>query len=545
MIHQGDSNRKAAFIVFLIFLFLAFIQCYKAAAGSSWGYDIDNYRDMANIETILAGNYGQDPSYIGEYWWFNPLIFWIEAWLVKITHLPVLVVLTRSGILLNIFGPICFFFMMRKLFNSSIAIAALTGFLFFTANDLPGWAVATYSPWVFAATFTQAIFYLNIIVLYNCCKTEKVSSFVLFGITTGICFLSHTAPTLISILIMLIITIEKFIDCLKQKNYNELFKLIRYRMVAALLFIIASLPLTYYIIGKYNLNMVNTITYEYTHPLFPLYKTWILIKMNLSVSLIVAFIGFIYFLFRFPYGLNRKIILYFFLICIGMYMHSSAVAFIAAKYNIHLFGTVPMHHYFYYLKTVQAIMFGFGLYFIFFEGLPWVVKKVNLTFLKNILSYKNSFIAGLIIIVLINYPSYSNRKDFHEIDSMVVNMNKDPWRFEAYSWIKANSDINDVFLCARDLTDVPVLAAGRKMVAVSLTFSNAYLDYNKRHADRDFLLQSLRSGKDSLAENLLDQYKVKFLLLRNNQVDSSSYINSYFSELVYRNSGLSIYKRNL
>ncbi len=538
-----NSDNRISFFIFCFFLLLAFIQCYKSVLPYSWGYDIDNYRDMANIETILSGNYGKDPSYLNEYLWYNPLIYWMESLIVKITGLPVNLVITKCGVYLNFLSPVLFFVMLRYFFNSTIALAATAAYLFFTANNLPGWAVATYSPWVFAATLTQPVFYYGMVVLHKACVKESLSSMLWFGFITGFCFLGHTAPTIILLLIMLILTLQKLISQVKLKQFKEMRKLILTRAGAAIVFIITSLPLTYYIIGKYNLDLVNKITYEYINPLFAVHNFFILIQKNLSVSLFISIVGLIYFIFGWKKNLKEKMIFYWLIICVVFYIHSVAVSFLAAGFNIHLFGTVPSHHYFFYLKALQAVFFGIGLYALFFKWLPSLLNKINPVYASKVKFSTNLFLVMLVLLVIVNYPSYSGRFDFANIDKKVIELDSEKWRYEAYFWIMKNTDINDVFLAERELCDLPVLASGRKMVAVSATFSNAYIDYDSRNADRNYLLESLLKEKEPEVEKMLNKYRVQYLVIRNNEIPTAKCIACYFPESVFKGSGLSIYKR--
>jgi hypothetical protein len=215
------------------------------------------------------------------------------------------------------------------------------------------------------------------------------------------------------------------------------------------------------------------------------------------------------------------------------------------KYHIHLPGVVPVHHFFFYLKGIQAVMYGFGLYYLFFDGIKWLMKKLNAN--DSSLKYLNSkyFPWLLFVIVLINYPSYATHKDLTDIDRQTLEINKEPGRFETYHWILQNTDINDVFLGVRDLCDFPVLATGRKMVAVSATFSNAYLDFDKRNNDRIFLLDALKKNKTPQTEKLLDSYSIKYLVIKNSELPFCFFLDDYFPEKVFAGSSISIFKRGL
>ena len=102
----------------ILLLSMAFVQVYKTAHDLTWTVEEDFDRDQSFVQGTLDGNLGKDPSYKGEYVWYNPLLFLIETALVKITHLPINIILARGGIYLNFLAPLtftffCYFFFWR------------------------------------------------------------------------------------------------------------------------------------------------------------------------------------------------------------------------------------------------------------------------------------------------------------------------------------------------------------------------------------------------------------------------------------------------
>jgi hypothetical protein len=98
-------------------LIIAFIQCFRTTQDLTWPFDTDFHRDMAFIHGTLDGHFGQDPTYAGQFLWYNPMVFSIEAMLVRITGLPMNIIVTRAGLYLNLLGPLTFFLMTWGLFN--------------------------------------------------------------------------------------------------------------------------------------------------------------------------------------------------------------------------------------------------------------------------------------------------------------------------------------------------------------------------------------------------------------------------------------------
>ncbi|HXB42834.1 MAG TPA: hypothetical protein VNV85_02205, partial [Puia sp.] len=200
---QHKKESKGLYLIaFLIMLSLACFQCYKTTCDLHWAADPDFDRDIAFVRTSLDGQFGKDPNYKGEYLWYNPLVFSVETLIVKLTSLPPNIVAVRSGAYLNLLGPVAFFGMVLSLFGLEMALASSISFLFFATGNMLGWGAATYSPWLYPVCFTQFIFYINIILCYKAFSTQKYIWFIFLGASVGICFLGHTAPALITILIM-------------------------------------------------------------------------------------------------------------------------------------------------------------------------------------------------------------------------------------------------------------------------------------------------------------------------------------------------------
>ncbi|HEX4850337.1 MAG TPA: hypothetical protein VFV08_05995, partial [Puia sp.] len=197
-----QKNRIYFIIAFVVLIFIAFFQCYNITKDLIWAAEPDFDRDISYVQSVLDGQFGKDPSYSGAYLWYNPLLFSIETIIVKITGLPIHLVVTRAGIYLNLLGPVFFVIMMVILFDYRVALAALLSYLFLSAGDIPGWAVATYSPWLYPVNFAQFLFYQSIIFCYFAFARERYIWFIILGTTIGACFLGHTAPAVLIILIM-------------------------------------------------------------------------------------------------------------------------------------------------------------------------------------------------------------------------------------------------------------------------------------------------------------------------------------------------------
>jgi len=546
-LENSQIKNKAGFILaMLLMLLMAFMQCYKTTRDLRWAADPDFDRDIAFVQGTVDGHFGKDPNYQGEYLWYNPLLFSIETFIVKVSGLPVHDVVTRAGTYLNLLAPIAFILMLIFLFDHKVALASLLSYLFLASGNILGWGAATYSPWLYPVSFVQFIFYLNIVLCYQAFSRQNIFWFLALGIGIGISFLGHTAPTVLIILILISIQVGKIRKTLKEKDYSSLKKYISQGMVTFAAFVLAGFPLLYYIVGKYHLHLINRATFEYAEGIFIWNNFFGMIKANISISFLVAIIGFVWFYKNFHHALIRKIIFNWFFISIIMYIYSTLVAGLDSKFSIHLPGTVPSFHYFFYLKAVQSVFFGFG--FISILKLLWT--SVN-DFIKNRAvkirkgNYFNQFfIIAVLLCSIIYFPFYKNRQDFVLLREQAIVKENDKDKMEVYHYIMQNISSDKVILCEKDPSLFPVMATARKMVSIAFTFSNPYLDFDKRENDRNNMLLFIETGQPPEANPLFAAYQVNFVLLSNNEFKKSKHISALLGEKVFRNSTYSIFAVN-
>src|ERR1700743_1421705 len=94
--NPATGYRLAYTAVFLFLLGIAFCRCYQISHDLHWAADYDYDRDMSFVQNTLNGRFGHDPSYRGAWLWYNPLLFSVETLLVKVTGLPINVVIVRA-----------------------------------------------------------------------------------------------------------------------------------------------------------------------------------------------------------------------------------------------------------------------------------------------------------------------------------------------------------------------------------------------------------------------------------------------------------------
>jgi hypothetical protein len=410
--------------------------------------------------------------------------------------------------------------------------------LFLASGNIPGFDAATYSPWLYPVCFNQFLFYLNIILCYKAFSSQKYFWFAVLGVSIGINFLGHTAPALIMILIMATIQSQQIFQSLMEKKYDLLRKYLLQGVATFVFFVIASLPLLYYIVGKYHLQFKNRFPFEYVDTIFSTHNFKDMIKANLSVPFIISIIGFVWFYRNFRQPLLRKIILDWLFISIIMYIYSTIVASADRNYNIHLPGTVPSFHYFYYAKALQSVFFGFGFVFLIQLIYGWIenyfARKTMSTDTGN---YTNMvLLLAVLLYAAINLPSYLNRYDFVYFREQILIKEKEKDRIDAYHFILQNIPSDKVILCeGGDPSIFPVMPTGRKMVSIGISYSNPYVDFNKRETDRNNMISFLETGQPLSAKGLFDEYHVSFVLLSNSEIEKYNALQPMLGQPIYKN----------
>lgn len=491
----------------------AMVQCYRTIHDLHWASEPDFDRDIAYIRTTLNGHYGQDANYAGEYMWYNPLLFLSETLIVKLTGLPINIVVARAGAFLNILSPVAFFAMVLKLFDYKVALAALLSFLFLAAGNLPCWGGATYSPWLISDSFVQFLFYINVIFCYQAYATQEMKWFVLLGASIGITFLGHSAPAILIILILVVLHLQNIITAAKQKEYKTITRYVLQGVVTAIPFLLCALPFLYFVWGKYDFHFVNRAILECAPGIFARKESARLVEANITFSLLIAAIGAIWFYLRFENKLIRRIIFSWLTITVVMYLYESIVPTLDRLDKIHLPDTIPAFHYFFYLKVLQSVFFAFGFIFLLQKLSGWLSRITkNKT---NITQSTGLFIGAVLLYAVVYYPIYIKRADFSEARQESIAKGNETDKIEVYNFIYKNVPLNNVLLCEHDYSLFPVMPTAIKMVSVETFFSNPYISYDRRENDRDAMLSYLSTSAPVTAAKLFKDYKVSIVLLTN------------------------------
>lgn len=534
---QLKDNTKYL-IACILMILVAFIQCYKTVHDLHWANEPDFDRDIAYIRGTLNGHFGLDPNYTGQYMWYNPLLFLSETIIVKLTGLPINIVVARAGAFLNLINPIVFFIVVIKLFDYRVALASLLSFLFLINGNLPCWGGATYSPWLISDTFSQFLFYISFLFCYKAFSSQKMFWFIILGASLGLTFLGHSAPVFIIILIMISVQGQNVIRAIREKQYASVGTYVLQGALTFVPFIIFAFPFLYYVFGKYHFHFVNHAILECAPGVFARKLTLQLLKLNVTFSLIISIIGLVWFYKKFQNPILRKLIWNWFFICAVMYVYESAVPTVDSIMHIHLPDTIPAFHYFFYLKALQSIFVGFGLVYLFSLLITWIEGRAKKKFSAQL--SVNLFILSVLLYALVYYPIYINRADFTELRQQAIDKGNQTDKIGVYDFISKNVSLDNVLLCEHGLSLFPAMPTAIKMVSVETYFSNPYLSYDQRESDRNEMLSYLTTSAPASAQQLFTKYGVNIILLENK--DYANYKNPSFatSKVIYKNDSYTI-----
>ncbi len=521
------NEKRVNILLLSCFVFTAFYFAFKASNGLLLPVDDDSYRDLATIENILHDNFLNDPSYLHQYLWYNPLFPLVQVSIIKFTGVQPAIFLAQAGKYLNLLSPVFFYFMCLRLFDRNVALAACTAFLFFICGNDYGSHVAGYTYILLPNVFTQFLFYIELIFFYKM-FSGKTKWFWFSGLLCGIIFLFHTAPAILLTLIASCFFLRDFF-----KNKTQRKKLFIQYNYFILSFLIVISPFIYFIFIHFHFQMKNTLPSQWIYYLLRPENFMLLLKENFTVWFAIAIAGFIILIKdKKLTTLSRRIILFWLFCSIILLIYSNTASIINTKYKIHLPSIIPSFHFYFYLKAVQAVLFGVG----FIAICKWMKEK----FFLSRISFNILFYLLLLLFVILRLPGYSKRKEFTLLQQKTLVKQSDTASINMYNWIKNNTKINDVILCYGNESEFPVMATGRKMIVTTDYYSNPYVNYIQRKKDNDLLLNS---NNKIITEELLKKYEVKYLLVNTSSAVQYSYLESYFPFEVYKNNEMILFKK--
>ncbi len=525
------SEKQFNIGLLLLFMVFALYCALKATKGLIIPVEQDDYRDMAIAENMLHGNYTHDPSYLNELLWYNPFLPAFNAILSRITGLPLNIIVTHAGKFFNLLIPFSIYYMGVKLFDRKTALAIAAASIFFVCGNDYGEHTSGYTYIWVALCFSQVLFYVAIVFANKILQEKKYIRYLLLGAFTGLLFLCHSATSFIFCIVLVCCFVHAFIK--KEISFKEL-------ILNGLLFsaglIVTGYPLLNNIFLHYHYTIKNVDPTQWVYFLFEPEQVSLFLKETINIYFVIAVIGLIALTRnKIINKITKRLILYWFWGSTIIFLYVYFIVILRTKYNINLPGFVPSSDVFFCVKSAEAVLFGVG----FYEIVSWLFTKFGASW-KTVISAP--FYSLLILLVLLRVPSYAHRKEYVLLRSQTVARQEGfKQLMGVYSWLKTNTDINDVVLSKMDFANFPVMASGRKMVAAYVYYSSPYVSYLDRKKDADTMLSGLQTNANIQA--LLTSYKVKYLLLPISDVKQYQYAAGYFPAVAYSDSIFVVRKR--
>lgn len=453
------------------------------------------YRELAAAQTTLDGHPSADPAYRGESRWYNPMSGWILATFSRLTGAPLPVLTARIGPFINLLAPLAFYLLAAAWQRPWAAVASLAAFLFLSALGMPFTDAATYSPWFAPENYGQGLFYLALLLAHR-----RVSA-LLEGVLLGLIFLVHTAPALIFGGVLLVLCGLEIRDTRRAAP-----ALARLATILGIALVVAA-PIAVIILGRYHGHVVNPFPAISPNPIFGS-LTGLVSKLAFSTPILVGVVAFAVRLARKGAGLPRAL---------DAWIIATAASFVWLAFDLAAARTghallprlpVPGFHFVCYALALASLGFGLALG----ELAAWGAKRLHAS--KLPLSEGAIAIALLAAVLGAAAPRYLRRPDaagqLEEARSLQL-----AFPSGLYAWTRSSTAPDDVFLCTDAESLYVVSPAGRKVVATNRYFSNPFVDWAQRDADRSAMFDALGRSDGPAFARLASRYGVRFIVVPN------------------------------
>lgn len=502
MVASSVTTSRLPHAVAAVLVLVAFAHATSLTKGLVWPAFDTQYREMAAAQTVLDGHPADDPAYVGEARWYNPMSGWILAASTRLTHAPLPSVTVRIGPLINLLAPLAFYLLAAAWLAPWGAVAALAAFLFLSALLFPFTDAATYSPWFAPENYGQGLFYAALLTLHRTRGDRpEWRGAVLEGVLLGLVFLVHTAP---AILLGLVLVALLAFDVVSGRRAGP--ALARFATTLGTALIVAA-PIAVIVLGRYHAHVVNRFPSTSPNPIFGS-LTGLALKLALGSPALIAVVAHAVRLLRKAAGLPR--VLYAWLL-------ATAATLVWVAFDIHAVRTgsailprlpVPGFHFVCYALALGSLGFGVAVG----DGAAWAARRLQGA---RFAPSEAAIALTLLAVVLASAtPRYLRRPDatvlLGEARSLQAGM-----PVGLYDWVVASTDPGDVFLCTDAESLFVISPAGRKVVATNRYFSNPFVDWAHRDADRDAMLAALSRGDGAAFAPIASTYGVHWIVVPN------------------------------
>jgi hypothetical protein len=185
---------------------------------------------------------------------------------------------------------------------------------------------------------------------------------------------------------------------------------------------------------------------------------------------------------------------------------------LAKRNGVILPTVVPGFHFLVYVRVALSVLWGVGLATV---GV-FLARRLP-SDLGNIRPW---LAGGLVAIGLIGlwadaYPAYLDSDDLAAQRADAISNIQNTDRVAAYTWMRANTRPQDVFLAPDAIGTYVIGPAGRRVVAGDSVFVSPYVDWAARNADRDTMFSQLQANDCSAFESVAAKYELTYVAVGN------------------------------
>lgn len=496
----------------LLLCFAVWLTAWGKMHDLTWPCENDLYRDLGAAQSILDGEGGVDPSYLGERRWYNPLVPALVAFASRVWHTPLHEAYTRFGTGLNLLAPLAFYAMVRVLFNRGVALLSLLSFLFLGPLHWPSWLHATYSPWLWSCNFAQGLLYLAVLAWVWAARRRKLVYAPLVGAAIGLTLLAHAAPALLLVGVLSVAFVAELLP--SGATFARRSELLTFFAVVALSTLIVGWPFL-----REWLSRPRSVQN-------PVPLTWVAGELTLEswrqpVARLVGLRGALAFAgaatLIATWGTRRRVSRH----TTRAVLAWGLVAGLGLGYGyaaqlITLPPFLPSWHFFFYLQALQSVLFGVGVAALVGRLLDgrFKVLLTALTARPSERQWQYLALAAALLssFVLIKYSRYAERADLVDNRKESLHFAADP-ATQIYDWLLHHTVPSDVVLAVDPVLFYGVQPAGRKVVALPQLFSNPFIALKPRADDSMRLFADLEAGHDADFRALARKYAVRYVVL--------------------------------
>ncbi len=184
-----------------------------------------------------------------------------------------------------------------------------------------------------------------------------------------------------------------------------------------------------------------------------------------------------------------------------------------AAHGFTFLNIVPEHNYLLYLRTLAAILFGYGLMVGTRLALRQISRFARGGSVLKPAAETMALITVSLIVTAAAYPSYTERYEFKRMRASAEKLANDVIPEGVPQWMRKHTRPTDVFLASGSLGLYVIGPAGRKVVALSDPyFSNPYVNFDARSRARERMWSYLLGRDCAQFLALASQYDVSYVM---------------------------------